>query len=372
MEFEERQKRKAEKRKELEKKMKGKFRRSIPSKHKISTGTYILDKALHDGFVRGRIHEVFAPESGGKTLLATQVASQVNKINNSTGEFDISYQDPQSVWVGDMENTYDPDWARVWNFDVDKHGNDCDFLSGGDTACDVVADLINDDAYAMYILDCTDQFYPLTVMEGEYELNDIGLRAKALARCMRKWLTALAAAEKRHEDEPWKVPFIVLLSHGKEKFMQTPPKIISDAGKAVRFYSSIRIRLSQNKIEKAGTDKFGVGKMTATVVKNKVTGAAGYVVEYFVQLADSKGIKAGTIDNAKAIFADLDDFEIMKRLKKGYQIDDVVYDKQDDIKDKLRDDPEFMNEMWKRCAAAIANGGRDVNLEVHEDEIENE
>ena len=371
MSFEQRQAKKEKKRKELIKKTKGRLRKSCPADTFCSSGSYILDKSLHRGFAHGRIHEIYAPESSGKTLIATILAAQVNKINYDTGKQDLTYSNPSSVWVGDMENTFDRDWARKWGFDGDSHGNDVDYIKGGDTACDVVSDFIKDDEYSMYVIDCTDQFYPLEVMESDIGLNDIGLRSKTLSRTMRRWLSVIADAEFRHKEEPWKVPIIILLSHGKPEFMKTPPKIISDAGKAVGFYSSIRMRVSQNKINKAGTSEYGIGKMTIVTTKNKVTGAAGHVAEFNVQLAESNDTPVGTIDNVKPIFNDMDDLGILVRLKKGYEVRGEFFEKQGDVKDKMKSDPKFLKEMWELCKDTL--GGRlGDGVTVDESQIEDD
>lgn len=368
MSFEERQAKKEKLRKESEKKHKGKLRKRSGQKYLFPTGIYSLDRSLNGGLPRGRIIEIYGGESSGKTTNASIIASSVNTINYSTGEIDFTYEDPSSVWIGDMEDTYDPIWGRKLGFDSEKYGNDVDYVLGGDTLCDTVVDHINDDSYSLYIVDCTDQCYPSEVLEGEYAINDLGLRSRALARCMRKWQTALAKSYKRNEDTPWKIPSIILLSHGKPIFMDKFGRWESDAGKNIRFYCSVRIYLSQNKISKEGTADFGKGKMTALVKKNKVTGAAGMVSEYFIQLADGDN-EAGYLDNVKPIFKDMDDFGIMKRLSQSkVSVNGVEYKNQKELKTKMYDDPDFLAEMWQQCTDYVASGG--VEFEIDENQID--
>jgi len=360
--FEERMDRREKKRSELLKKKKGTFREACYIRRQVSSGNYALDKALYSGFHFGRIHEVFGGESSGKTTASLIAAAQVNKINYETGKLDLTYSNPCSVMFADMEETADESWEQKLGFMRRMYGNNVDYICGGDVACDTVKDLISDDIYSMIIVDCTDQFYPLDILEGEIGMNDLGMKARTLSKTMRKWQTALAQAQYRNKGFPWRIPAIILLSHGTPIFMDQHGRWESDAGNQVRFYSSVRIYLSKLKIQTDSSASHGIGAMQATIKKNKLN-TAGHIAKYDIALKDLDNLKAGQIDNIKAIMTDLNDWEMCPKTKKGYEILGGIYKTKKEFKEKMYTEPEFLYHVWNLMTEKVNSGVVTLDVE---------
>lgn len=368
--LEDRLNKRSQKREELIKKRKGTVRESCYTKMQCSTGVYPVDKALYGGVPFGRMIEIYGDNSSGKTTLATIILSQVNKINYETGELDLTYSNPCSTLFVDMEDTSDAEWEKKLGYHRELYGNNVDYVAGGDVACDVVKDFINDDLYSAIVIDCTDQFYPLDVLEAEIATNDLGMRARTLYKACRKWQTALAMSQYRNKNCPWRVPFIIFLSHGTPIFMDTFGRWESTAGKAVRFYSTIRIFMSKFKVENDNSASHGIGKMNALVVKNKI-GTAGHNAPYEIALKDLDKLKMGQIDNVKPIFKDMGDWGIVEKIKGSkVKVFGEEYPTQKAFKEKMYSDPEFQAKIWRDMTEIVSTGKVKLEIDENFEEIE--
>jgi RecA/RadA recombinase len=321
-------------------------------KHLLSTGVYALDKAFYGGLDFGMIHEFYGGESSGKTTTAIRIMAEANKVNYETGEIDLEYSNPCSAFFADMEQTADPVWEKKLGFSREKYGNDVDYISGGDIACDVIKDIIDDDLYSIVVVDCTDQFSPIKVLEADASMSAIGLKAKMIARSMRVWKHSLGKSRLRHKGYPWRVPTIILLSHGQPIFMDEHQRWESTCGNLVKFYCSTRTYLSKFKIETEDKADFGKGKMQGLVKKNK-TGAAGRIGTFHMALSDLPKLPAGSVDNVASIFSDLKAFEKVTKVKGGYNILGTVYKTHKIFKDKMYSDIDFQMKIWQKAVELV-------------------
>jgi len=212
----------------------------------ISTGALSLDLALGVGGVpRGRVVEIFGPESGGKTTLTLSIISQAQKKGGVAAFIDA-------------EHALDPTYARKLGVDLD------DLLISqpdtGEQALDIAEMLVRSNAVDLIVIDSVAALVPKAEIEGEMGDRHIGLQARLMSQALRK-LTAIIA--KTHT-------CVIFINQIREKIgiMFGNPEVTT-GGRALKFYSSVRIDLRNIGGIKVG-DKVIGNRVRAKVVKNKV------------------------------------------------------------------------------------------------------
>ncbi len=212
----------------------------------IPTGAISLDIALGIGGVpRGRVIEIFGPEASGKTTLAQHILAQVQKRGGVAAFIDA-------------EHALDPDYAQKIGVDINKL-----FISQPDTgeqALDIVETLVRSNAIDVIVIDSVAALTPRAEIEGEMGDVHMGLQARLMSQALRK-LTAVIAKSKTT---------VVFLNQTRMKigvFFGNPEE--TTGGKALKFYSSVRIELRRSAQIKQG-DKIIGNRVKAKVVKNKV------------------------------------------------------------------------------------------------------
>lgn len=213
----------------------------------ISTGALSLDIALGIGGVpKGRIIEIYGPESSGKTTLALHIVAEAQKSGGTAAYIDA-------------EHALDPVYAKAIGVDVENM-----FISQpdyGEQALEIVETLVRSAAVDIIVIDSVAALTPKSEIEGEMGEASIGLQARLMSQALRK-LTAIASKAKTT---------IVFLNQIRMKIgvMFGNPETTT-GGNALKFYSSVRIEIRKG--EKL-TDKEGkISGNTAKVkvVKNKV------------------------------------------------------------------------------------------------------
>lgn len=212
----------------------------------IPTGALSLDLALGIGGVpRGRIVEIFGPEAGGKTTLTLSIVSQVQKIGGVAAFIDA-------------EHALDPAYAKMLGVNLD------DLLisqpDSGEQALDIVEMLVRSNSVDLIVIDSVAALVPRAEIEGDMGDRHIGLQARLMSQALRK-LTAIIA--KTHT-------CVIFINQIREKIgvMFGNPET-TPGGRALKFYSSVRIDLRRITSIKAGDDVIGT-RIRAKVVKNKV------------------------------------------------------------------------------------------------------
>ncbi|MBC7836072.1 MAG: recombinase RecA [Phycisphaerales bacterium] len=212
----------------------------------ISTGALSLDLALGGkGIPRGRIVEIFGPESSGKTTLALSVAATAQREGGVAAFIDA-------------EHALDPSWARKIGVNID------DLLVSqpdtGEQALEICELLVRSNAVDVIVIDSVAALIPRAEIEGEMGDAQVGLQARLMSQAMRKLTGVIARSNCT----------VIFINQIREKIgvMFGSPET-TPGGRALKFYSSIRID-----IRRTGTIKEGdvaVGNRTrARVVKNKV------------------------------------------------------------------------------------------------------
>lgn len=215
----------------------------------IPTGSISLDLALGGGVPRGRVSEIFGPESSGKTTLTLHIIAEVQKRGG------------QAAFI-DAEHALDPEYAR-------RIGVDTDNLlvsqpDNGEQALDIVETLVRSNAVDVIVIDSVAALTPRAEIEGEMGESHMGLHARLMSQALRK-LTAVVAKSKVS---------IIFINQMRMKIgiMFGNPETTT-GGNALKFYSSVRLDIrSIGKLEEGtGDTKTRTGiHVRVKVVKNKI------------------------------------------------------------------------------------------------------
>jgi recombination protein RecA len=210
----------------------------------ISTGAISLDLALGGrGMPRGRIIEVFGPESSGKTTLALNVVAQAQKGG-------------VAAFI-DAEHALDPTWAKKLGVDVDAL-----LVSQPDTgeqALEICEMLVRSNAVDVVVIDSVAALIPRAEIEGEMGDTHVGLQARLMSQAMRKLTGAIAKSDC----------MVIFINQIREKIgvMFGSPET-TPGGRALKFYSSIRVDIRRIGSIKDGDLAIG-NRVRTRVVKNK-------------------------------------------------------------------------------------------------------
>lgn len=212
----------------------------------IPTGSIALDLALGvGGLPRGRIIEIFGTESAGKSTLAMSVIAEAQAAGG------------QAAFI-DVEHAMDPAYAKVIGVDIDKL-----LISQPDSAeqaLEITEYLIRSGALAIIVIDSVAALVPLAELEGDMGDMQIGLQARIMSKALRK-LTGII-----HKTDTVCI-FINQLREKVGVVFGSPE--VTPGGRALKFYSTVRIDLRRIEAIKVGQDIIG-NRIRARVVKNKV------------------------------------------------------------------------------------------------------
>jgi recombination protein RecA len=212
----------------------------------IPTGSISLDAALGvGGFPRGRVVEIFGPESGGKTTMSLHVIAEAQKMGG------------QAAFI-DAEHALDPIYARKLGVDVDNL-----LVSqpdNGEQALEIAEALIRSGAVDVVVVDSVAALVPKAELEGDMGEPTMGLQARLMSQALRK-LTAFVSKSRT---------CLIFINQIREKIgvMFGNPETTT-GGRALKFYASIRLDIRRIQAIKEG-DKVIGSRTRGKVVKNKV------------------------------------------------------------------------------------------------------
>lgn len=212
----------------------------------ISTGSLSLDLALGIGGVpKGRIIEIFGPESSGKTTVALHVAAQAQKAGGT------------AVFI-DVEHALDPVYAQALGVDIDSL-----LVSQPDTgeqALEIAEALVRSGAVDVVVVDSVAAMVTKAEIEGEMGESHVGLQARLMSQALRKLTGAIGKSNC----------IVIFINQLREKIgvMYGNPET-TPGGRALKFYASVRLDVRRIEALKNGTEMIG-SRTRVKVVKNKV------------------------------------------------------------------------------------------------------
>ena len=212
----------------------------------VSSGSLLLDQALGvGGFPKGRIIEIFGPESSGKTTIALHAIAEVQKLGG------------RAAFI-DAEHALDPVYARKLGVDIDEL-----LLSQPDTgeqALEIVEALVRSEAMSIIVIDSVAALVPQAEIEGEMGDSHVGLQARLMSQALRKLSGIINKTNT----------ICIFINQLREKVgvMFGNPET-TPGGRALMFYSTVRLDVRRGEQIKVGGDVLG-NKTNIKVVKNKV------------------------------------------------------------------------------------------------------
>ena len=212
----------------------------------IPTGSLLLDEALGvGGYPKGRIIEIYGPESSGKTTLALHAIAEAQKKGG------------KAAFV-DAEHSIDPVYAKKLGVDIDEL-----ILSqpdSGEEALEITEMLAQSGEIAVIVVDSVAALVPQAELDGVMSDNQVGLQARLMSKAMRKLAGVLNKTETT----------VIFINQLREKVgvMYGNPETTT-GGRALKFYASVRLDIRRSEAIKDGNDIIG-NTVKVKVVKNKV------------------------------------------------------------------------------------------------------
>ena len=296
----------------------------------IPSGSLTLDIALGvGGYPRGRIIEVFGPESSGKTTLAIHAIAEAQKLGGIAA-------------IIDAEHAFDPTYAQALGVDISRL-----WISqpdDGEQALDIAEQLIRSSAVDILVVDSVAALTPKAEIEGVMGDTQVGLHARLMSRAMRK-ITAAVSRSKT---------CCIFINQLRMKissgYSPSGPSEVTTGGNALKFYSSVRLDIRAYKQIKKGDDV--IGKITSVrVIKNKV--APPFRRAQF-DILFGKGInRIGEIIDAAT------DMGILKKSGSwfSYQGNNIGQGR-DAVRDLLEDNPELADEVAQQVMEQLQHEGK--------------
>lgn len=289
----------------------------------LSTGSIALDVALGvGGLPRGRVIEVFGAESSGKTTLAYHVMSSAQR-NGGTAAYI------------DAEHALDPGYAAKCGVDTKEL-----LISQPDTAeqaLEICEYLVRSGAVDIVVIDSVAAMVPKAELEGDMGDTHMGLQARIMSQALRKLTSAISRSNT----------CVIFINQLREKIgvVFGNPEV-TPGGRALKFYSSVRIDLRRLESLKQGTDILG-NRVRARVVKNKV--APPFKVAEF-DIMYSEGIsKFGEMLDIGS------DQEVVKKSGAFYSFGDIRLGQgRENSKQFLKENPEISEQIEKLVRAKLS------------------
>ena len=307
----------------------------------IPTGAVNLDIALGIGGIpRGRVVEIFGPESSGKTTLALHIVAEDQK------------QDQTCAFI-DAEHALDAEYAENLGVDIDNL-----ILSQPDTGeqgLDIAESLVRSGAVDLIVIDSVAALVPRAEIEGEMGDSHVGLQARLMSQALRRLTGVIAKSNTT----------VIFINQLREKVgvMFGSPET-TPGGRALKFYSSVRLDIRRIKTITQGDNSIG-SRTRVKVVKNKVA-PPFKVVEFDIMYG--KGISKSGVLLDTAV-----DMDIVDKAGSWFSYkDEKLGQGRENVKDLLEENPELMAQIDAEVRKSIIQAQEDGDENTEEDKKEEE
>lgn len=289
----------------------------------IPTGSVGLNAALGvGGYPRGRVIEIYGPESSGKTTLAIHAIAEVQKAGGIAAFIDA-------------EHAFDRFYAEKLGVDIENL-----WISqpdSGEQALEITEQLIRSSAIDIIVIDSVAALTPKAELEGDMGENKVGLQARLMSQALRKLTSAISKTNTT----------CVFINQLREKIgVSFGNPETTTGGNALKFYASVRLDIRPSTPIKDGDEM--IGKLTKVkVVKNKVA-PPFRKVEFDIMFGEGIS-KAGELVDMGA------DLGILQKSGSWYSYNDTRLGQgRDKVKELLKDNPELAEEIEAKIMEALA------------------
>ncbi len=286
----------------------------------IPSGSFSLDVALGGGLPKGRIIEIYGPESSGKTTLALHAVAEVQRRGGKAAFIDA-------------EHALDPDYAakigvRVKELIISQPDN-------GEEALNILESLVRSGIIDIVIVDSVAALTPKAEIEGEMGDRHMGLQARLMSQALRK-LTAICAKSST---------IVIFINQLRMKIgiVYGNPETTT-GGIALKFYASVRIDVRRIAQIKKGEEIVG-NRTKAKIVKNKVA-PPFKIAEFDIMYGEGISYEADVLNTAIK-------YEVVKRSGASYTFhEEKLGVGFDNVREKLKEDKKTLNEIKKKTLEA--------------------
>ncbi len=290
----------------------------------IPSGSVALDIALGVGGIpRGRVTEIFGPESSGKTTLAQHIIAEAQK------------QGGKAAYI-DVEHALDPAYAQTCGINLD------DLLISqpdtGEEALEIVETLVRSNAIDIIVVDSVAALVPRAEIEGEMGDAHVGLQARLMSQALRKLTAAIGRTGTA----------VIFINQLREKvgIVFGNPEV-TPGGRALKFYSSVRIDLRRIETIKQGDKVIGT-RVKAKIVKNKVA-PPFRIAEFDIMFSCGISREGDLVDLGTKL-------DVIKKAGAFFSYGDVRLGQgRESAKNYLKQNPELAQEIEQKVRAAAVN-----------------
>lgn len=304
----------------------------------VSTGALSLDLALGSGGVpRGRITEIFGPESSGKTTVALHIVAEVQKLGG------------EAAFI-DAEHALDPQYAKKLGVNIDSL-----IVSQPDTgeqALEIAENLVRSGAIDIIVVDSVAALVPKAEIDGEMGDSHVGLQARLMSQALRKLSGVLNKSNT----------IAIFINQLREKIgVSYGNPEVTTGGRALKFYASVRLDVRRIETLKSGDQMIG-SRTRVKVVKNKIA-PPFKIAEFDIMYGEGISKEGNILDIAVSM-------DIVNKSGSWFSYKDVKLGQgRDNVKQYLRSNPELAAEIEAAVCTSIDSDGIQLESEVSGDDV---